>query len=69
MTTERIRPRLSSAEQFEREYAERNGLSVAELRAFGRVVRPCSCGSPLCQGWQSINRDLAEELDRERGDG
>lgn len=57
------------AELFEREYAARSGISVERLRELGRVVRPCHCGDEMCEGWQSINRELAEELEREAEHG
>lgn len=50
-----------SAEEFERRYAERGGMTVEKLRSLGRVVAPCECGDELCEGWQSISRELAEE--------
>lgn len=43
-----------SADEFERGYAKRSGLTVAELRATGRTVQPCHCGEPDCPGWQSV---------------
>jgi hypothetical protein len=52
-----------SAEQFEREYARRSGLSVQKLRECGRVVRSCDCGAIGCFGWQSVSRDHAAEID------
>ncbi len=55
-----------TAEEFERQYAERSGITVERLRELGRVVRPCNCGDESCQGWQSISQENAEELDRER---
>ena len=48
-----------TAEQFERAYAGRAGMSVEQLRSLGRVVRPCSCGDDLCEGWQSISAEHA----------
>lgn len=56
---------MITAEEFERQYAERSGTSVERLRELGRVVRPCHCGEEGCEGWQSINRELAEELERD----
>jgi hypothetical protein len=50
-----------TAEQFEQEYAENSGVTVEFLRENGRVVCSCECGDPICLGWQSINRTLAEE--------
>ena len=52
-----------NAEEFERQYAERCGETVEQLRALGRVVRPCDCDSKECQGWQSVSREIAAEID------
>ena len=50
-----------TAEEFEVAYAARSGVTVAELRAAGRVVVPCQCGQVTCQGWQSVNGGEANE--------
>jgi hypothetical protein len=55
-------PRVS-AEVFEQEYAERSDTTVEELRGLGRVVRPCDCEDETCEGWQSVSREHAEEID------
>ena len=52
-----------SAEDFERQYAERSGITVEHLRELGRVVRPCDCGEENCRGWQSMSRERAAEYD------
>lgn len=52
-------------EEFERGYAARSGATVEQLRALGRIVRPCRCGEDDCPGWQSVSRSFAEEQDRE----
>ena len=52
-----------TAEEFERAYAARSGLSVSELREMGRVVRPCGCGEEGCEGWQSVSAEAAAEID------
>lgn len=46
-----------TAEEFERQYAERSGVTVEALRGppWNRVVRPCDCGEDVCQGWQSLS--------------
>lgn len=54
-----------TAEEFERGYAERSGISVDELRKY-RTVRPCACDAPDCPGWQSISHDRADEYDAAR---
>jgi hypothetical protein len=51
-----------TAEQFEREYAERCKMPVERLRLF-RTVRPCDCGDEICKGWQSVSHEEAAELD------
>jgi hypothetical protein len=55
-----------TADEFERAYAERSGVTVERLRELGRTVRPCDCGDPGCEGWQSISVERAAEYDAER---
>jgi hypothetical protein len=52
-----------TAEEFERRYAERSGMTVEGLRELGRVVRPCDCDYEDCEGWQSVSKDVAAEID------
>jgi hypothetical protein len=52
-----------TAEEFEVLYAHRSGLTVDELRALGRVVRPCHCRWEFCEQWQSISLERAAEYD------
>ena len=52
-----------SAEQFEKDYAERSGVTVEWLREQGRVVRPCDCGEDCCDGWQMVSRERAADID------
>lgn len=54
-----------TAEEFEQQYAWNHGISVEQLRALGRIVRPCRCEDEGCEGWQSISRVTAEENDRD----
>lgn len=60
-----------TAEEFERQYAERSGLTVQQLRKYGRIVVPCDCGDPTCEGWQSTTperlKDEQEFRDRISG--
>lgn len=49
--------------EFERGYAARSGLSVAQLRSLGRVVRLCTCGEDGCEGWQSLSQACAYDYD------
>jgi hypothetical protein len=58
-----------SGEEFEVAYAARSGCSVAELRAAGRIVVPCSCGLDGCEGWMSVSgADFAADRMEERGE-
>ncbi len=51
-----------TAEEFERQYAERSGITVEQLRKMGRIVVPCDCDYELCEGWQSTTAErLADE--------
>ncbi|MGA7236482.1 MAG: hypothetical protein WBY44_12430 [Bryobacteraceae bacterium] len=52
-----------TAEEFERQYAERSGTTVEQLRKMGRIVAPCDCGEEMCEGWQSTT---AQRLEDER---
>lgn len=53
-----------TAEEFEREYAERSGITGAQLRFIDRIVAPCECGDASCEGFRSVNRfTYADELD------
>ena len=50
-------------EEFERGYAKRGGISLEQLRAWGRGVVPCACGDPECEGWAMVNlADHAEHM-------
>lgn len=52
-----------SAEEFERQYAERSGMTVERLRELGRIVAPCDCAAENCEGWQSTTRErLLDEM-------
>lgn len=51
---------------FERAYAERAGMNLAELRR-RRTVRPCDCGEDCCEGWQSVSHEVAADIDAEGG--
>jgi hypothetical protein len=42
---------MMDAAEFERRYAERSGLTVGQLHAWGRWAEPCGCGEPECEGW------------------
>jgi hypothetical protein len=51
-----------SREQFEREYAERSGMTVEKLREH-RTVRSCDCGEDGCEGWQCVSHEVAADID------
>ena len=46
------------AEEFFRQYAERSGVSVEQLREWGQEVFPCDCDWKWCKGWQIVNKEL-----------
>lgn len=50
------RPSIT-AEEFERQYAERSGVTVEQLRVLGRFVAPCDCDYEECHGWQMARLD------------
>ncbi len=52
-----IHPRKISKEEFEKGYAERCGMTVAQLALLGRVAEPCGCGENGCQGWQMVHEE------------
>jgi hypothetical protein len=58
----------TTAEEFERAYAERSSVTVQWLRDQGRVVRPCHCDDPECEGWQSVDRASYEDDRQLRGE-
>lgn len=51
-----------TAEQFEREYAQRSAVTVEYLRETGRVVQPCDCHDEICEGWKMGREDGAFTL-------
>jgi hypothetical protein len=52
-----------TADEFERAYAERSGLSVAGLRGLGRIVVACRCGGDDCEGWASVSKENAVDYE------
>lgn len=53
-----------TADEFERQYAERCGYSVEKLRSLGRVVRRCYCDDyEACEGWKSVSQETAAGID------
>jgi hypothetical protein len=62
--SERVASVAITADEFERRYAERSGITVELMRSEGYVVRPCHCGEEVCEGWkmttpEAYNRDVA----------
>jgi hypothetical protein len=43
--------RPSSIEEFERQYAERAGVTVEYLHSIGRYGETCACGAKECEGF------------------
>ena len=48
-------------DEFERQYAERSGITTEELRNLGRVVVKCECDYEGCEGWASLAKEIAED--------
>lgn len=48
-----------TVEQFEREYAERSGVTVEFLRQWGRHGELCDCDEEICEGFQMAHSDCA----------
>lgn len=46
------------AEEFERVYAARSGVTVEWLREQGRVVATCDCDYEFCEGFQSLSAEI-----------
>jgi hypothetical protein len=51
-----------TAARFEREYAERSGVTLERLRRY-KTVRRCRCEEEDCEGWQSVAYERAAEID------
>ena len=48
-----------TAQEFERDYAEASGVTLAFLKEHTRQVAPCHCDYEECRGWQMTR--LCEE--------
>jgi hypothetical protein len=48
--------RFGGKEAFIRRYCERSGITW-EFLSKRRVVVPCDCGDPICEGWAMVPRD------------
>jgi hypothetical protein len=59
---------MSESEEFFRRYAERSGVTVAQLREWGQEVYPCDCGDVICEGFVVENKELHEEYLRVIGE-
>jgi hypothetical protein len=57
-------PAPISNEKFEREYAERSGISLDELRALGLRAYTCKCDYEECHGFQMMSESTYETLKR-----
>jgi hypothetical protein len=58
-------------DEFAKAYADRGGLTVEKLRAYGREARPCHCGEAICEGWQMAHvsdEDWPEDSDFPKSD-
>ena len=49
-------------DEFEQQYAERSGVTVAWLHAKGQFGAPCNCGEEGCQGWQMKHKTTLQEV-------
>jgi len=49
-----------TADEFERQYAERSCVTVEFLRKQGRIVVSCDCDYDGCRGWRSVYRHHVE---------
>lgn len=54
-------------EEFETTWLGRgawNALVAEDLHRLGRMAAPCSCGDPVCRGWQMLHIEglLPEEM-------
>ena len=48
--------------EFEKQYAERSGSTVARLRELGRVVLIClECDYEDCEGFVSVSKEAADD--------
>jgi hypothetical protein len=46
--------REAEREAFEKAYAERSGISVEVLHAYGQRAEPCDCDEDGCKGWKMV---------------
>lgn len=55
---------MKSAETFEREYAERSGMTVERFREW-LTVRRCECGDETCEGFAAVSLGTVTDWDRD----
>lgn len=55
--------------EFETQYAEASGVTVAWLRFHGRYAEPCDCGEPVCEGWAMGHQQEDAIFEDEMRDG
>ena len=51
-----------TVDEYEQQYAERNGVTVEELHARGMRGGVCECGGRSCDGFQMFYRDVDAAL-------
>ena len=42
-------------DEFEKEYAEKSGMTVEELHKKGQYAKECDCEYENCKGWQMVD--------------
>jgi hypothetical protein len=42
-------------EEFEKQYAEKSGLTIDQLHWFGLHAETCDCGDERCNGWIMVS--------------
>lgn len=56
MSDDEVMTVSTTPDQFEQDYAERSGQTVAEIREHSKVV-PCDCDLEECEGWGMVSLD------------
>lgn len=54
------KPKISSAEDFYKWYAQNSCISVAKLREMGGYAVPCYCENRACTGWEMKFKTISE---------
>ncbi len=47
--------------EFVKQYADRSGLTVKQVRELGYQAFPCDCGGESCKGWQMVHGPMKGE--------